>query len=131
VGLLRVADFLLWRQRGTPDWAAVVSRLEGAGLKTAAWMQLSWYRMLGGPAAAKAMQPWLDELSPGRLRAAYLRYWLANDLPSRWLDRPLRIQLGFTLFLHDRISDAARALSGWLKSRLARRRDARLLLGEG
>jgi len=131
MGLLRVADFLLWIQNRTTDWPAVVRLLDTAGLKTAAWTMLTWYRLLAAPAVAIAMQPWLNDLLPGRLRSAYLQYWLTRDLPSRWLNRPLRIQLGFTLFLHDRLSDAGRALAGWLRSRYRRRRDAGLLLDEG
>jgi len=90
---------------------------------------LSWYRMLATPAAARVMDEWMHSLRPGRWRAAYLQYWLTHDLPGRWLNRPLLIQLGLTLFLHDRPADAWHALRGWLHSRRNRRRDTRLLLG--
>lgn len=131
MGLTRVADMLLWVRNRTTDWPAVQRLLDMAGLQAAAWTMLSWYRMLAAPAAAGVMDVWLDSLRPGKLRAAYLRYWLIHDLPGRWLNRPLRIQLGFTLFLHDRPSDAWQALRGWLHSRRSRRRDLRLLLGKG
>ncbi len=130
MGLGRVADFLLWLQRSAIDWPSVLNLLDRAGLKTAAWTVLSWFRML----ASRQMQPildgWLENLRPGRLRADYLHYWLTHDLPSRWLDRPLPIQVGFTLFLHDSMRDALRALSGQWRARRKASNDALLLLGE-
>jgi hypothetical protein len=48
MGLGRVADFLLWIQKREIDWPAVLQQLGRAGLKTAAWTMLSWFRMLAG-----------------------------------------------------------------------------------
>jgi hypothetical protein len=73
---------------------------------------------------------WIDSVRPGPLRAAYLRQWLARDLPTRWLDRPLLIQCGFTLPLHDRPGDVLHALNGLQQAKKNRLSDARLLLGE-
>jgi len=129
MGLSRVADILLWIQNRATDWSTVLNLLDMAGLRAAAWTMLSWYRMLAAPAAASVLDEWMPSLRPGRRRAAYLQYWLTHDLPGRWLNRPLRIQLGFTLFLHDRSSDAWRALRGWLYSRRNRQRDLHGMLG--
>lgn len=129
MGLIRAADFLLWIQQRDTDWPAVLELLERAGLKTAAWAQLSWFRMLITADPPRVIDEWLDTLHPGRLRAAYLRQWLLRDLPSRWLHRPMLIQAGLTLPLHDRPSDALHALTGWYRSRRARPEDQRLLLG--
>ncbi len=129
MGLPRVADFLLRIQNRTIDWPAVMRLLEVAGLRTAAWTMLNWFRMLAAPAAGAIIDGWLNSLRPGGLRAHYLRRWLDHDLPSRWLNRPLLIQLGLTLFLHDRFSDTLHAAQGWLHSRRNRGRDLRLLLG--
>jgi len=128
MGLLQVADFLLWSEAKPEAWTAAERLLDAAGLRTAAWTMLGWYGTLATPAHASRIAEWRRRLQPGRLRAAYLEYWLAHDLPGRWLDRPLRIQLGLTLWLHDRPSDALRAARGWLGSRLARSEDARSLL---
>jgi hypothetical protein len=112
------------------DWAAVLQLLGQAGLKTAAWTMLSWFRMLAAPPATGLIDGWLASVRPGKLRAAYLGYWLRHDLPSRWLDRPLPIQIGFTLFMHDRPADALHALKGWWQARRNSQQDARLLLGD-
>lgn len=130
MGLGRVADCMLWIHQRKVDWPGVLQLLETAGVKTAAWTMLSWFQMLAQPEAAKAMDEWLDTLRPGRLRARYLRFWLTHDLPTRWLQRPLLIQAGFTLPLHDRPPDVLHALQGLRRARQNRLRDARLLLGE-
>lgn len=130
MGLGRVADFLLWIQHREVDWPAVMRLLETAGLKTAAWTMLRWFHSLATPEAGKVMNGWLKTLRPGRLRETYLLYWLTHNLPTRWLQRPLLIQLGFTLLLHDRLTDALHALRGRSQARQNRLRDTRLLLGD-
>jgi len=130
MGLGRAADFLLWVQRRKVDWPAVLQLLDKTGLKTAAWTMLSWFRMLAQPEAVRVIDEWLDPLRPGWLRAAYLRYWLTQELPTRWLQRPILIQLGFTLLLHDRPTDALHALQGRWQARQNRVRDEHLLLGD-
>jgi hypothetical protein len=130
MGLGRVADFLLWIQQRQLDWPAVLQLLEMAGLKAAAWTTLSWFRMLAQPDTAKVMEEWLDTLRPGRLRAAYLRYWLTHDLPTRWFQFPLLIQVGFTLFLHDRLTDVLHAVQGLWQAKRNHLRNARLLIGD-
>jgi hypothetical protein len=129
MGLARVADFLLWIQRRPLDWPAVLHLLERAGLRTAAWTMLSWFRMLAPADAQATLDAPRETLRPGRLRAAYLRQWLARDLPTRWLARPLLIQFGFTLPLHDRPGDVLHALDGLHEARRNRARDIDLLLG--
>lgn len=129
MGLARVADFLLWVQTRPVEWTSALKLLEQAGLKTAAWTMLSWFRMLAAPQSIARIEGWLDTVKPGRLRAAYLEYWLMHDLPSRWLNRPLPIQIGFTLFMHDRVTDAQHAIKGWWQARRNAHKDTRLLLG--
>jgi hypothetical protein len=130
MGLVRVVDFVLWLHKRPVDWPAVRNLLERAGLRTAAWTMLSWFRLLAAPGDQSAIDGWMDSVRPGRLRAAYLRTWLAHDLPTRWLNHPLLIQIGLTLPLHDRPSDALHAVDGLRRSRKNRSRDARLLLGD-
>jgi hypothetical protein len=130
MGLVRVADFLLWINRRPVDWPRVLQLLDRAGLKTAAWTMLSWFRMLVPEEVRATIDGWIDTVRPHRLRAAYLAAWLAHDLPSLWLGYPFLIQVGFTLPLHDRPGDALRALLGLHRSRRNRRRDVCLLLGD-
>lgn len=130
MGLSRVADFMLWIQQRKLDWPTVLQLLEMQGLKTAAWIMLSWFRMLAQSEAEKQIDEWLDSLQPGKLRMAYLRIWLSYDLPSRWLDRPILIQLGLTLFLHDRLTDVLHGLRGYWQARQNRLLNTRLLLGD-
>ena len=130
MGLGRVADFLLWVQERAVDWPAVLQLLERAGLKTAAWTMLSWLRMLAPPEAHAILDAWIDSVRPGRLRVFYLRQWLTHALPSRWLNRPFLIQVGFTLPLHDRPRDVLHALRGLRQARKNRQHDLRLLLGD-
>ncbi len=131
MGLGRVADFVLWIQKKEVDWPAVARLLEAEGVKTAAWTQLSWFRMLAQPETAKVLDVWLDTLRPGRWRAAYLRFWLRHDLPTRWLQRPFLIQAGFTLCMHDGLADVLHALRGRMQAKRNQLQDARLLLGDG
>jgi hypothetical protein len=130
MGLVRVADFLLWLNRRPVDWPAVLQLLDRNGLKTAAWTMLIWLRRLAPHDAGTAIDGWIDSLHPGRLRAAYLREWVARDLPSRWLNHPLLIQVAFTLPLHDRFGDMLHAVAGLHQSRKHRLRDLHLLLGD-
>ena len=130
MGLARVADFLLWIRTRPADWGKVLEMLQRAGLKTAAWTLLSWFRMLAAPDAVAIIDGWIGSVRPGALRAAYLRQWLERDLPSRWLDRLFVIRFGFTLPLHDRPGDVLHALSGLRQARQNQLRDARLLLGD-
>jgi len=129
MGLARVADFFLWVGARPVDWPAVLRLLERAGLKTAAWTLLTWFRRLAPRALQGTLDGWIESVRPGRMRAAYLRQWLARDLPTRWLARPFLIQFGFTLPLHDRPGDVLHALAGLHEARRNRTRDIDLLLG--
>ncbi len=120
MGLHRVVDFVRWAERRAVDWGAVAALLDEAGLKTAAWTVLRWFAMLG----VGVPDAFVAQIKPGRARARYLDYWLEHDLPTRWLlQRPLLIQLGMTLFLHDGPFDACRAVRGRLRAYLSRHRD--------
>lgn len=126
----RVVDFMLWIQRRPVDWPAVLSRLESAGLKTAAWTMMSWFQMLAQPEVARLMDGGLSSLRPGALRAAYLQKWLTHDLPTRLWPRERWLQVAFTLFLHDRPADRLRVFQGVWQARRHRLRDARALMGD-
>ncbi len=105
--LVRVLDTVCWIEQMSPDWQRVLRWLEEAGLKTAAWIQLTWMKML---VPLELPDGLLGELAPGRARGAWLRRWIASDLSTRLLDHPQLIKLAFTLPAHDRFSDARRAI---------------------
>jgi hypothetical protein len=123
-----VADLLLWLHRCPVDWDAVADRLENTDLKSAAWTVLEWFTMIFEPDRMPVPGTFIARIRPGELRARYLAYWLRNDLPTRWLNKPLLIKLGFTLALHDRPSDAARAIRGLIRARRAQNGDPLLQL---
>ena len=91
------------------DWDAVYTLLDKAGLKTAAWTMLTWYRMVLGEHITPKL-PILDAVKPGRLRQAYLRQWLEHDLSVRLWNIPLLTPLAFTLPAHDSVADVVRAV---------------------
>jgi hypothetical protein len=130
MGLIRVVDFILWLRRRPVDWDAVAERLHDTGLKVAAWTVLQWLAILLEPKSVPVPGIFIDEICPGPSRARYLTYWLRNDLPTRWFDKPLLIQLGFTLPLHDRPSDAQRAIAGWMQARRTRGSDPLLQVND-
>lgn len=123
MSLVRVVDFIHWTHLRHIDWAALVNLLADAGLKTAAWMQLHWFLMLQGKDGLDAPDTFLRAIQPGPVRSRYLNYWLEHDLPTRYLHKPLWIQLGLTLFLHDRVPDAWRAIAMWKRAKTASRHD--------
>ena len=108
--LNRVHDFLLFAQTRSIDWDNVAQRLADAGLKTAGWCTLRWIQRLV-PDALILPASFVETIRPGLLRAAYLNYWIDYDLPGRMFDRASwLIQVAFTLPMHDRFSDAQRAV---------------------
>ena len=127
--LNKVIDFTLWVTRRNIDWNAVAALLESTGLRTAAWTVLRWYAMLLDPVPLPVPGDFVARIAPGSARRHYLIRWLEHDLPTRWLDKPARIQFGFTLFLHDRPADAWHALVSILRAR--RRQSDDPLLGIG
>ena len=127
--LTSVADFLCWTATRDVDWTGVSERLKSAGVTTSAWTVLSWWAMLIGKELPNVPPGFIDRLRPGRLRSFYLRQWIARDLPSRWIDQGLLIQAGFTLFLHDRPSDAVRAIAGLARARVNADADPLMQLG--
>ena len=112
MGLHRVADIVVWLKTQSFDWQAVRGRLEEEGVRTAAWATLRWVEMLARPNTIPGLNEMLSQLRPGRLRRAWLDYWLRNDLSARTSSLHWARLLGFSLFLHDTPRDALRALVG-------------------
>jgi len=114
MGLNRVLDFLFVTGSRAIDWSAVEARLDETGMKAAAWCTLRWFQHVS-PSTLAVPVSFLDAISPSKLRRAYLDFWITHDLPGRLLNRAdWFIQGAFTLLMHDRASDAWRALAGRL-----------------
>lgn len=114
--LIRVVDFLFLLRDREVDWDAVEMMFERCGVKAAGWCVLMWYQMLH-PLAMQVPATFVKRLAPGRIRSAYLLWWLRNDLPTRLFVRPLFIQIGMTLFFHDSVGDVWRVLTSIVRAR--------------
>lgn len=113
--LVRVLDLFWWVEKVPVDWDLVLDWLDRAGLRTAAWLSLEWAGRFGELPVPDAFR---RQVAPGPGRQRYLRYWIDHNLPTRLLQRPWAVQLGFTLPVHDRLADAWRVV--W-RARQARR----------
>lgn len=116
--LLHAVDLDRWLRRADDDAVADgVELLRDTGLRPAAWAMLEWTRALLGTPVPAALE---RALVPGPLRRRYLRAWLARD-PARLYHRfSLLVRAGFGLALHDRPTDALRALRAQLRQRRTR-----------
>jgi len=117
MGLHRVADIVLWLRTQTFDWSSVRALLEKNGVQTAAWATLCWMELLTGPNTLPDLNTMMSDLRPGRLRRAWLEWWLAGNLSERTSDAHWARLLGFSAFLHDRPGDSIRAFAGRYRSR--------------
>lgn len=115
MGLNRVLDFVLFTNGREIDWDAVATRLDETGMKAAGWCTLRWFQHVT-PVPLAVPVSFVDAISPGKFRRAYLAFWIAHDLPGRLLGRcDWLIRGAFTLLLHDRADDAWRALRARLR----------------
>jgi hypothetical protein len=121
MGLHRVADISAWLRTQPFDWQTVLYRLDQYGVRTAAWATLRWLELLAGQRTPEGTKSMLSDLRPDPVRRAWLNRWLENNLSQRTSGRHYARLLGFSLLLHDTVSDAARAVVG---RRRARRRES-------
>jgi hypothetical protein len=120
MGLHRVADIVNWLLYQPFNRQSVLDLLEMYGARTAAWATLRWVELLANSNTPDGLRSMLADLRPGRLREMWLSRWLENDLSERTSGAHLARLLGFTVLLHDKTADAARAVAG---RRRARRRE--------
>lgn len=104
--LMRSVDLDKLLARKDTDYSTVIKYLDIAGLKTAAWITLTWHKILTGSAPSPML---MSATKPGIVRRKYFGAWLRNNLSSRFSEHSLLIQSGLTLPAHDRFRDALRA----------------------
>jgi hypothetical protein len=102
-----------WLRKADVPWHDVVDLLGRIGLRTAAWAMLRWTHLLLDTPVPETV--W-RALAPSARRAKYLEAWLARHPAALYWQHPNLVRGAFGLALHDRATDAARAL--W---RLARK----------
>jgi hypothetical protein len=119
--LVRMIDLLSLLDNSSPNWEKLRDRLERSGMLTAAWVTLRWLELLTDRPIPEEIS---GSITPGKLKASYLNYWLENNLPTRYLDRPAIVKAGFTLPAHDSIGDSVRAITSARK--LARAAESEL-----
>jgi hypothetical protein len=124
MGLHRVADIVAWLRTQSFDWPAVRTLLEQSGVRTAAWATLRWVDLLTNPNPVNGLDAMLSDISPARVRRAWLDKWLSSNLSARTSDANWARLLLFSLFLHDTPRDSVRALTG--RHRARKRSDADL-----
>jgi hypothetical protein len=122
MGLHRVLDIGVWLRMQSFDWSLVRGRLRDQGVQGAAWATLRWLNLLTAPESTEGLDAMLSDLQPGRLRRIWIDRWLHGNLSERTSGAHWARLLGFSLFLHDTLGDAARALAGRFR---ARRRQAK------
>ncbi len=128
MGLHRVADIVVWLRTQSFDWQCVHEQLRQNGVQTAAWATLRWVELLTRPDTIEGLTSMIEAVRPRPLRRAWLDFWLKHDISTRtsgvhWVRLP-----GFSLFLHDGLTDAFRVLKG---RRLAHRRSTEDLAAFG
>jgi hypothetical protein len=121
MGLHRVADIYDWLRTQAVNWQSVRERCDENGVKTAAWSTLRWLQLRTEPhfpgGCNADIVEFMAALQPGYLRRNWLDSWLQADRSARLSHTHWARLFGFTLFLHDRVGDALRALRGRLGAR--------------
>jgi len=105
--LMRMVDLAYWVEERQPDWVKVYSLLKQTGLCTAAWTMLEWLKTVSG---IDPPPSFMEKTDPGPFKSRYLRHWIRKDYSTRFFNNSTIIKVAFTLPLHDKVSDAMRAI---------------------
>lgn len=105
--IIRVVDLLKWIQTQEIDWQKVYELLKKTGLKTAAWINAYWLKLLSGRTLPESF---IKQIEPSSLKKSYLQNWINKNYSTKFLKKPFLIKAGFTLPIHDTITDAFRAV---------------------
>lgn len=124
--LIRMLELASLLARHNLNWHVLLALLEKAGLRTAAWITLTWFELLTDVQPPAHL---MQALKPGALRRRYLLHWIHENLSSKLLQKPVYVKLGFTLPAHDQWIDAIRATLRVRALRKSRETDLNALLG--
>jgi hypothetical protein len=89
------------------DWELVYTWLDKAGLKTTAWTTAYWLELLTGISLPTSF---VEKIKPSTLKGSYLQNWINKNYSTRFSENPLLIKAGFTLPIHDSLSDTLHAI---------------------
>ena len=112
--LIRIIDIIKWTESYNIKWQKIYELLDKSGLKTAAWINTYWLKLLTGKTMPKHF---IKQLKPSNIRANYLQNWTNKNYSTKFLQNPMLIKVGFTLLVHDSLSDAHRAVKILQKER--------------
>ncbi len=110
-GLIRMVDLLNWFTTQQIDHQRLQLLLDQTGLRTAAWVTLTYLHFFTGDAN---IQKLANDLSPSPIKKTYLNLWLQSDLAARLIDYPMAVKLFFTLFAHDSLGHACSFIKTFL-----------------
>jgi hypothetical protein len=105
--LIHLVDQARLIQSDAVDWLELEAALRCFGTQSSAWASLYLLRELG---RIEAPGEFATRIRPGRMHAWYLRQWIDRAWITRWFGRRWLVAGGFSLALHDSVTDVARAL---------------------
>jgi hypothetical protein len=117
--LIKMIDLCLWLKNPDIDQDKLLSLINLAGMRTAAWSTLFLINLL---AKDRRYPSVFDKLKPGHLQRKYVQFWVTKDLPTRFYNSRFLMRTAFSLSLHDNANDMARAVAQLAGYRLESRR---------
>ena len=105
--IIRLVDLIRWIESQKIIWESVYDWLEKGGVKTPAWVTAQWLKMITGKTLPESF---IKQIEPSGLKKSYLQNWINKNYSTRFLNSPFLIKIGFTLPVHDKFSDAIRAV---------------------
>ena len=79
--LIKLIDLCLWMKRPDIDQDELLSLINRAGLRTAAWSTLLLVKLMTNDQRYQALY---EQLQPGYLQSRYIKSWISRDLPTRY-----------------------------------------------
>ncbi len=105
--IIRLVDLARWIETQKINWDIVYGWLEKGGVKTPAWVTAQWQEMITGKTLPESF---IKRIEPSGLKRKYLQNWIKKNYSTKFLEKPFIIKALFTLPVHDKFSDAIRAV---------------------
>ncbi|MEH6587349.1 MAG: nucleotidyltransferase family protein [Halioglobus sp.] len=106
--LIKLVDLSLWMKHPDVDQDQLLTLINDAGLRTAAWSTLFLLQLLSNERDNKEL---VEEFQPGFLQRKYIQFWISRDLPTLLYNHRFLMRTAFSLSLHDNLSDMIRAVA--------------------